>query len=337
MKKSIVKSRTTTKFTVYLKQLQNAVRLRNYSLRTEEAYLYWTRKFFAYHQHQSPTEMGAREVSAFLTHLAVEHNLAASSQNQALSALLFFFRQVLNRELPWMKNLIWAKKPKKIPTVFTRQEVTLVLSQLSGLKWLMASLLYGAGLRLMECLRLRVKDIDFGYRQILIRDGKGNRDRVTVLPEKLIEPLRQQLEFVKIQHRADLKEGLGQVYLPYALDKKYPNANRELIWQYVFPAANRTIDPRSGNSYRHHLYPSTMQQAIKEAIRNAGIPKTGSPHTLRHSFATHLLENGYDIRTVQELLGHKNIQTTMIYTHVLKRGGHGVRSPLDETLRSKVL
>jgi integron integrase len=325
--------RTASNMATELKQLQNAIRLRNYSLRTEEAYLYWTRKFLAYHQYRSPAEMGAREVSAFLSHLAVEHNLAASSQNQALSALLFFFRQVLKHELPWMQNLIWAKKPKKIPTVFTRQEVTLVLSQLSGLKWLVASLLYGAGLRLMECLRLRVKDLDFGYCQILVRDAKGNRDRVTVLPEKLIQPLRQQLKFVKTQHKDDLKQGLGQVYLPYALDKKYPNANRELIWQYVFPAANFTIDPRSGNYYRHHLYPSTMQQALKEAIRNAGIPKAGSPHTLRHSFATHLLENGYDIRTVQELLGHKNIQTTMIYTHVLKRGGHGVRSPLDEMTR----
>ena len=228
--------RTTYKFTDELKQLQNAIRLKNYSLRTEEAYLYWTRKFFIFHQNQSPAEMGAREVSTFLTHLAVEHNLAASSQNQALSALLFFFRQVLNRELSWMQNLIWAKKPKKIPTVFTRQEVNLVLSQLSGLKWLMASLLYGAGLRLMECLRLRVKDVDFGYRQILVRDGKGKRDRVTVLPEKLIEPLHQQLEWVKAQHHADLKQGLGQVYLPYALEKKYPNANRELIWQYLFPS-----------------------------------------------------------------------------------------------------
>jgi len=316
----------------HLTRLQKAVRLRNYSLRTEQAYLYWTRKFLAFFPHLSPHNLGASQVTTFLTHLAVESNLAASSQNQALSALLFFFRQVLNRELPWMQNLIWAKKPKKIPTVFTRQEVKLVLSQLSGLKWLMASLLYGAGLRLMECLRLRVKDFDFGYRQILIRDGKGNRDRATVLPEKLLNPLRQQLKTVKVLHQADLKQGSGQVYLPYALEKKYPNANRELIWQYVFPADNLSIDPRFGNRYRHHLYPSTLQQAIKQAIRNAGIPKTGSPHTLRHSFATHLLENGYDIRTVQELLGHKNIQTTMIYTHVLKRGGHGVRSPLDNIL-----
>jgi integron integrase len=329
MKKSIVKMGTSQKLTDYLKQLQNEVRLKNYSLRTEEAYLYWTRKFLDYHPHQSPNEMGAREVSNFLTHLAVDLNLAASSQNQALSALLFFFRQVLHRELAWMQNLIWAKKPKKIPTVFTRQEVSLVLSQMSDLKWLMASLLYGSGLRLMECLRLRVKDIDFGYQQILVRDGKGNRDRFTILPKTLLDPLRQQISVIKVQHQADLKEGFARVYLPYALAKKYPNANRELIWQYVFPAKNLTTDPRSGNSYRHHLYPSTMQQAIKEAIRNARIPKTGSPHTLRHSFATHLLENGYDIRTVQELLGHKNIQTTMIYTHVLKRGGHAVRSPLD--------
>jgi len=322
---------TIPKFTDYLKTLQNAIRLRNYSLRTEEAYLYWTRKFLTYHQPQSPQEMGAREVSSFLTSLAVESNLAASSQNQALSALLFFFREVLHRELNWMQNLVWAKKPKKIPTVFTRQEIKMVLDRLSGLKWLMASLLYGAGLRLMECLRLRVKDIDFGYHQILVRDGKGNRDRVTILPESLIEPLQQQVITVKKMHLLDQKEGFGRVYLPYALEKKYPNANREFIWQYVFPAEKYSIDPRSGHCYRHHLHPSSLQQTIKEAIRNTGIPKTGSPHTLRHSFATHLLENGYDIRTVQELLGHKNIQTTMIYTHVLKRGGRGVRSPLDTT------
>ncbi|UCF64489.1 MAG: integron integrase [bacterium] len=332
MKKSTGKMPMNPIFTDCLIQLQNALRLRNYSLRTEQAYLYWTRKFLAFYPHLLPQEMGSRQVSAFLTRLAVESNLAASSQNQALSALLFFFREVLQREVGWMQNLVWAKKPKRIPTVFTRQEVRQVLDQLDGMKWLLASLLYGAGLRLMEGLRLRVKDVDFGYQQIVVRDGKGHRDRVTVLPGKLITPLQKQLKYVEQLHRQDLREGFGEVFLPYALEKKYPGANREFIWQFLFPSGNRSHDPRSGRYYRHHLYPSTLQQALKEAIRNAGIPKTGSPHTLRHSFATHLLEIGYDIRTVQDLLGHKNIQTTMIYTHVLKRGGHGVRSPLDDTL-----
>jgi len=318
-------------FIDYLKQLQNALRRRNYSLRTEEAYLYWTRKFLTRFPDLLPVEMGSREVSAFLTRLAVESNLAASSQNQALSALLFFFREVLQQELGWMQNLVWAKKPKKIPTVFTHREVRQVLNQLSGEKQLLASLLYGTGMRLMEGLRLRVKDVDFGYRQILVRDGKGSKDRVTVMPGKLLIPLQQQLKAVKQIHQQDLREGFGRVYLPFALDKKYPNASREFIWQYLFPSKNLSRDPRSGQVFRHHLYPSTLQQALREAIRKAGISKTGSPHTLRHSFATHLLESGYDIRTVQELLGHKNIQTTMIYTHVLKRGGHGVRSPLDDT------
>ncbi len=312
-----------------LEKIRQAVRVRNYSYRTEQAYLYWVEKFLRHFHYKHPAEMGTREISQYLNHLAVHLHLAASSQNQALSALLFLYREVLGIELNWMNTLIWAKKPKKIPTVFTQTEVQHVLSQLQGTHWLMASLLYGAGLRLMECLRLRIKDIDFGYLQIVVRDGKGHQDRLTILPQKLITPLQQQIAFVKKIHQIDLQEGFGEVYLSYALERKYPNANRELRWQYLFPSQVRSIDPRSGKERRHHLHHTVLQEAIKEAIKKAGIQKTGSAHTLRHSFATHLLENGYDIRTVQELLGHKSLQTTMIYTHVLKRGGHAIRSPLD--------
>jgi len=317
------------KITELLERLRQAVRVRNYSYRTEQAYLYWVEKFLRYYHHKHPAEMGTSQISRYLNHLAVQLNLAASSQNQALSALLFLYREVLGIELNWMNTLVWAKKPKKIPTVFTRQEVQQVLSQLHGTKWLMASLLYGAGLRLMECLRLRVKDVDFGFQQIIVRDGKGQQDRITILPEKLIIPLQEQIAAVKKLHDADLQEGFGEVFLPYALDRKYPNANRELRWQFVFPSEVRSQDPRSGRERRHHLHPSILQEAVRETVIKSNIPKTGSPHTLRHSFATHLLENGYDIRTVQELLGHKSVQTTMIYTHVLKRGGHAIRSPLD--------
>lgn len=312
-----------------LEKIRQAVRVRNYSYRTEQAYLYWVEKFLHHYHYKHPAQMGTHEINQYLNHLAMHLNLAASSQNQALSALLFLYREVLGIELNWMNTLIWAKKPKKIPTVFTREEVQHLLSQLQGTHWLMASLLYGAGLRLMECLRLRIKDIDFGYLQITVRDGKGQQDRLTILPRKLIIPLQQQMAFVKKIHQTDLQEGFGEVYLPYALERKYPNANREFRWQYLFPSQVRSIDPRSGKERRHHLHHTVLQEAIKEAIRKTGIQKTGSAHTLRHSFATHLLENGYDIRTVQELLGHKSLQTTMIYTHVLKRGGHAIHSPLD--------
>ena len=273
--------------------------------------------------------MGKSEVSQFLTHLAVNRKVAASTQNQALSALLFLYSHVLDQPFDWLEDVERAKKPSRLPVVFTKEEARALLRQLDGSKWLMASLLYGSGLRLMECLRLRVKDIDFGYDQIVVRDGKGQKDRVTVLPQALKAPLERHLSKVKALHEKDLKEGFGEVYLPFALEKKYSRASREWGWQYVFPAARRSKDPRSEVIRRHHLDETVLQSAVKEAIRAAGITKPGSPHSFRHSFATHLLEAGYDIRTVQELLGHKDVTTTMIYTHVMNKGGKGVKSPLD--------
>jgi integron integrase len=265
----------------------------------------------------------------FFSHLAIQGNVASSTQNQALNAIVFLYRHVLKRELGWLEEMQRAKKPAKLPVVFTPEEVKAVLDCLEGRPWLMAHLLYGAGLRLMECIRLRVKDIDFGQYQMVVRDGKGGRDRITLLPDRLVEPLKAHLEKVVALHKRDLSEGFGAVYLPFALEKKYPNANREWGWQYVFPASKRSLDPRSGIERRHHLDPTVLQRAVKQAIRTASLVKPGNCHTFRHSFATHLLEHGYDIRTVQELLGHKDVRTTMIYTHVLNRGGKGVRSPLD--------
>lgn len=273
--------------------------------------------------------MGASEVQAFLTYLAVEKNVAAATQQQALSALLFLYREVLHQALPWMDDITRAKKPKRLPVVLTQEEVRVVLSHLEGHMWLMASLLYGAGLRLMECLRLRVKDVDFGYRQLIVRDGKGQQDRATMLPQRAVEPLKQHLEKVKILHQQDLTEGFGEVYLPGALERKYPRASTAWEWQYVFPARQRAVDPRSGKTRRHHVDSKVLQRAVKKAVRQANLTKHASCHTFRHSFATHLLAAGYDIRTVQELLGHKDVSTTMIYTHVLQQGGQGVRSPMD--------
>jgi integron integrase len=268
-------------------------------------------------------------VGAFLTHLAVEGKVAASTQNQAKSALLFLYRQVLDCELPWLDNVERAKAPKRLPVVLTQTEVQALLTRLRGTHWLLASLLYGAGLRLMEGLRLRVKDVDFKRKEILVRDGKGFKDRVTMLPMALVEPLRAHLERVRELHRRDLAAGLGAVYLPYALERKYPNAACEWIWQYVFPSIKLAVDPRSGETRRHHVQDQALQRAVKQAVRDADLSKPATPHTLRHSFATHLLEGGYDIRTVQELLGHSDVSTTMIYTHVLNKGGRGVVSPLD--------
>ena len=312
-----------------LDQVRDAMRLKHYSLRTEETYIQWIRKFILFHGKKHPRDMAEPEITAFLTHLAVQGKVSASTQNQALSALLFLYRVVLNQELEFLDGVVRAKKPMRLPVVFHREEVERILAQLQGYKWLMASLLYGSGLRLMECLRLRVKDVDFKYRQITIRDGKGEKDRITMLPGALKEPLKLHLNKVKALHEKDLQDGYGEVYLPYALERKYPNANRDWGWQYVFPSAKRSIDPLSGKIRRHHIDESILQKAVKQAIKSGGISKVGSCHTLRHSFATHLLESGYDIRTIQELLGHKDLSTTMIYTHVLQQGGRGVVSPLD--------
>jgi integron integrase len=273
--------------------------------------------------------MGEKEINAFLTHLAVNRRVASSTQTQALSALLFLYKEVLGQEIGIIENIRRAKKPKRLPVVFAQEEIRKIMKHLAGEQWLMANLIYGSGLRLMECLRLRVKDVDFSYNQITVRDGKGHQDRITMLPEIIKQPLKIHLEKVWRIHQKDLKEGYGRVYLPYALARKYRNANREWGWQYVFPSRKRSVDPRSGEVRRHHLNEQVLQRAIKAAIRNAGIKKQGSSHSLRHSFATHLLEDGYDIRSIQELLGHKDVNTTMVYTHVLKRGGQGVKSPAD--------
>ena len=312
-----------------LDRVRDVCRYRHYSIRTEEAYANWIKRYILFFDKRHPEELGEEEVRAFLTHLAVKGKVAASTQNQALNALLFLYDAVLHTPLGWIKNVERAKRPERLPVVLTREEAQAILAQLTGTYRLMADLLYGSGLRLMDCVRLRVKDIDFNYHQIVVRDGKGEKDRVTVLPKSLEEPLRLHLARVKTLHQQDLAEGFGTVYLPYALERKYPNAHREWAWQYVFPAAKRSRDPRSGKVQRHHAAETLLQRAVKEAIRNAGITKPASCHTFRHSFATHLLESGYDIRTVQELLGHKDVKTTMIYTHVLNRGGLAVRSPLD--------
>ena len=273
--------------------------------------------------------MGAEEIQAFITHLAVERNLSASSQNQALSAVMFLYRHVLQKEIDLPSDLIRAEKSKTLPVVLTRQEALAVIGKMSGTPQLMVKILYGSGLRLMECLRLRVKDIDFGNHQIIVRDGKGEDDRVTPLPDSIIPDLQLHLQTVQLIHQKDLKDGFGEVYLPYALARKYPNASKEWHWQYLFPALSRSTDPVSKKTMRHHADPSVLQKAVRNAAKLAKIDKLVSPHTFRHSFATHLLQNGYDIRTVQELLGHKDVKTTMIYTHVLQRGGLAVISPLD--------
>lgn len=299
------------------------------ALRTEEAYVGWIRRFILANGKRHPQELGAREVEAFLTNLAIEGNVAVSTQNQAMSALLFLYREVLEQNLPWLENIRRPKRPKRLPVVLSRDEVARLLSEMDGVTWLMASLLYGAGLRLMECVRLRVKDVDFVRREITVRNGKGGKDRRTMLPAMAVEALQGQLAEARRTHARDLSAGFGEVWLPNALARKYRHAAREWMWQYVFPANSRSLDPRSALVHRHHLDETLLQRAVKRAVNRAGITKPATCHTLRHSFATHLLESGYDIRTIQELLGHKDVATTQIYTHVLNRGGNGVLSPLD--------
>ncbi|EGV33849.1 integron integrase [Thiorhodococcus drewsii AZ1] len=312
-----------------LDRVVKAIRVRGMAIRTEQTYVHWMLRYIAFSGNRDPSELGANQIARFLEHLAVDRRVAASTQNLALNALVFLYRNVLGREDLALEEFVRAKRPRRLPTVLTHAEVTTLLSQLDGVHRLMGSLLYGTGMRLMECVRLRVQDIDFGYGQILVRNAKGNKDRVVPLPERTQDALRDHLVRVKVLHEADLAEEFGEVYLPDALERKYPNAARDWRWQYVFPSGRLSTDPRSGVTRRHHLHESALQKAVNRAAQAAGITKRVGPHTLRHSFATHVLQAGYDIRTVQELLGHADVSTTMIYTHVLNRGGKGVQSPLD--------
>ncbi|QSX79364.1 integron integrase [Agrilutibacter solisilvae] len=312
-----------------LDQVREAVRVRHFSRRTEQAYVGWVRRFVLANGKRHPRELGAVEVERFLTRLATEENVAPGTQNQALAALLFLYRKVLGLDLPWMESVVRAKRPRRIPVVLSRDEVTRLLAAMDGSLGLMVSLLYGTGMRLMECLRLRIKDVDFARREICVRDGKGGKDRRVPLPQRLHEALEAAVVRARLRHEADLAAGHGEAWLPHALARKYPSAAREPGWQYVFASPHLSVDPRSGRVGRHHLDDSVLQRAIKQARTRAGIVKPATCHTLRHSFATHLLEAGHDIRTVQELLGHKDVATTQIYTHVLNRGAGGVLSPLD--------
>jgi integron integrase len=312
-----------------LDQVRDAIRLKHYSYRTEETYVQWIRRFILFHSKRHPAEMGTPEIEAFLTHLAIEGQVTASTQNQALNALLFLYRHVLKQELDSRVDAIRAKRPSRLPVVLSPEEALAVIQATSGVYRLLLQLLYGSGLRLRECLSLRVKDIDFAQSQLMVRCGKGGKDRLTLLPQSTIAPLRLQLQQVQLLHQQDLEQGYGATLLPNAGDRKQPNADRQWMWQYAFPSSTRCKDPRSGKIVRYHLHESGLQKAVKQAVRAANITKRVSCHTFRHSFATHLLQNGYDIRTVQELLGHTDVKTTMIYTHVLNRGGRGVVSPLD--------
>ena len=315
----------------FLNEVRRVIRTRRLSPSTERSYLHYIISYIYFHDRQHPAIMGEAEVQAYLSHLAIEKGVAASTQNVALSALLFLYKQVLGRELG-VVDAVRAKRPKRLPTVFSRNEVARILTALEREPHphgLILSLLYGSGMRLMEGLRLRVKDVDFDYYSVTVRDGKGSKDRVTVLPRNLVTPLREQLKKARKRHEQDVREGFGEVFMPDALARKYPNLGKSWAWQYVFPSHRRSSDPRTGMTGRHHVYEDSVQRAMKRAVKASGVHKHGSVHTLRHSFATHLLEDGYDIRTVQELLGHKDVKTTMIYTHVLNRGGGGVRSPLD--------
>jgi len=312
-----------------LDRVREAIRVRHYSRRTERTYVQWIKRFIVFHGIRHPAQMDKTEVSQFLTHLAVVKNVSASTQSQAFNALLFLYKSVLGMDIGFLEGVVRARRPRRLPVVLIPQEVKAVLDQLEGISHLVCILLYGAGLRFLDCLRLRVKDIDFVRNEITVRDGKGNKDRVTMLPARAKEPLEAQLARVRRLHQADLRKGLGRAPLPDALLRKYPNADREWCWQYVFPASTHYTDSVTGVRHRHHVHESVIQKAVHEAVRRAGITKPASCHTFRHSFASHLLENGYDIRTVQELLGHEDVKTTMIYTHVLNKGGRGVRSPAD--------
>jgi len=315
-----------------LHQVSHAIRVRHYSRRTEEAYVGWIRRFIIFNGKRHPATMGEPEITRFLSWLAVERKVSAGTQTQALSAILFLYKEVLRQEIGWLQNVVRAKTPRRLPVVLARDEVRDVMRRLDGPVWLVAALLYGSGLRLLEGLRVRVKDMDFGGNQLTVRSGKGQKDRVTMLASTIKEPLRRHLEVVRLQHEQDLTRGAGWVEMPLALARKYPNAGREWPWQWVFPATRTYVDVATRQRRRHHLHESVVQRAVHAAVRTAGITKPASCHTFRHSFATHLLEDGYDIRTVQELLGHRDVGTTMIYTHVLNRGGRGVLSPADRVL-----
>jgi len=312
-----------------LDQLRQQIRLRHYSYRTEQAYVGWVRRYILFHNRRHPADMGATEVEAFLSHLASDRNVAAAPQAQALAAVLFLYKAVLDTQLPWLDNIVRANRPRRLPVVLTQAEARAVIGHIDGAQWLVTNLLYGSGLRVLEALRLRVKDVDLKIQQLTVRDGKGGKDRVTMVPISLVAPLTVHLARIKEQHELAVARGFGGVELPFALERKFPTAHLEWAWQYVFPSAHPSVDPRSGARRRHHMLEATVQRAVRAAARRAGIMKPVSPHTFRHSFATHLLEAGYDIRTVQELLGHMDVSTTQIYTHVMQKGANAVRSPLD--------
>jgi len=314
-----------------LDQYRDQIRLKQYSPRTEETYTHWVREYILFHNKRHPREMGVLEINRFITHLVVERKASASTQNQALSAILFLYRNLLHIELDESSlDFIRPKKGKRVPVILSREEARAIIEKLTGPYKLMVQVMYGSGVRLMECLRLRVKDIDFENHQILVYDGKGGDDRVTMLPDSILVPLREHLQQIKVLHQKDVAAGFGSVYLPFGLDKKFPNVHKQWIWQYVFPASVLSADPQTGIVRRHHIHETALQKSIRAAAHLAQVDKRVTPHTFRHSFATHLLQNGYDIRTVQELLGHKDVKTTMIYTHVLQRGGLAVKSPLDQ-------
>jgi len=312
-----------------LDQVREVIRTKHYSYRTEQTYVDWIKRFIIFHNKRHPKEMGAEEVQAYITYLANERRVAASTQNQALSAIVFLYKYVLQKEIIIPSDIIRPNRPERLPTVLSHQEAMSVINKMGGVTKLIAQLLYGSGLRISECLRLRVKDLDFANHQVIVRDGKGENDRATILPDSLVSGLKSQIEITRLIHQKDLKEGFGEVSLPYALAQKYPSAPKEFPWQYVFPSTNRSVDPVSKRTKRHHLDITVVQKAVRQAVLAAGLNKPVSPHTFRHTFATQLLQNGYDIRTVQELLGHKDVKTTMIYTHVLQRGAGAVKSPLD--------